>query len=535
MAGSFGRLLALSMCMFAASFLAGHLPLSVSLSEHKMHLTSVFGAGLIVGTALVVILPEGVETLVAAAAAMPRASPPPKHSSDRHDHDGHQDDHDDDAPFSLHRVIGTSLLVGFTAMFLIEQAQAFTAHMPHAHGHHHDAPPPAASSSAGGSRNRGEYSMVTTSPPRGGNGGADSDADAPPGSDWGTGPPAARFRGAAATHYSDDSRGLLQLLQDPSRSGLMSPDVSTLTPTSAIGSGSPAKLALLGGSGADNGGASLPPLPPVQARLSASDLTRPSSLLGLNAIGSTPPPPLSSTHVSSSSASGMGGGAIAATTTVSGTSYGGATLRYDSNDVDADTNNVDDEYLDQARLTASSPNRGPALASAAGQSVVAATIGMVIHAFSDGVAMGAASAASSPALETVVFLAILLHKGPSAFGLTTFLMHHGTVSRRRIRAHLLAFSIAAPLAACTTYLALQAAGGSSSSGADKTPSAADVANVQRWTGTLLLFSAGSFLYVATVHVLPEVLARRGRLTGLQVAVMVIGMLSPLLLQVEHTH
>ncbi|ORZ40604.1 ZIP zinc transporter-domain-containing protein [Catenaria anguillulae PL171] len=323
MAASFGRLLALAIAMFCASFFAGHLPLSVTLSERAMAFTTVFGAGMIVGTALVVILPEGVETLAASQAQKTRVES---------NQSGHQ-------------------------------------------------------------------------------------------------------------HRKRDSR-------------LAEKAVPELSPRSPWPQPLPAETT---------------PSPP------------------------NPPP---------------------ATAPATGGS---------DHDHDHEHEHEHEEPRLNRMIGTSLLVGGPSYSSASGQSVLAATIGLVIHSFSDGVAMGAASAAALPALETAVFLAILLHKGPSAFGLTTYLMHHGTVSTRRIRSHLLAFSLAAPLAAITTFLALRGGGGN-----DR--------DIAKWTGLLLLFSAGSFLYVATVHVLPEVLARRGgHLSAGQVAAMVVGMMVPILIQVDHHH
>ncbi|KAL7749579.1 hypothetical protein RI367_005135 [Sorochytrium milnesiophthora] len=166
------------------------------------------------------------------------------------------------------------------------------------------------------------------------------------------------------------------------------------------------------------------------------------------------------------------------------------------------------------------------------------TLGLIIHSFSDGVALGAASAASQSSLELIIFFAIMLHKAPSAFGLSTFLLHLG-YNRRRVRHHILAFALAAPVAAIVTYICL--AGGS-----------LDPRAMKRWTGILLLFSAGSFLYVAAVHILPEVTQgtrstsarqRRGHqlqehshgLTIGQTVAVMVGMLAPLFLSVEHEH
>uniref|UniRef100_A0A673NFM9 Zinc transporter ZIP9 n=1 Tax=Sinocyclocheilus rhinocerous TaxID=307959 RepID=A0A673NFM9_9TELE len=118
---------------------------------------------------------------------------------------------------------------------------------------------------------------------------------------------------------------------------------------------------------------------------------------------------------------------------------------------------------------------------------VTATLGLLIHAAADGVALGAAAASSQVSVQVVVFFAVILHKAPAAFGLVSFLMHAG-LERKTIQKHLLAFSAAAPLMAISTYFILSA-------------------NRLSATGIGMLFSAGTFLYVATVHVLPEINSR----------------------------
>jgi len=58
---------------------------------------------------------------------------------------------------------------------------------------------------------------------------------------------------------------------------------------------------------------------------------------------------------------------------------------------------------------------------------LSATIGLVIHASVDGLALGA-SVTSSTETGLIVFAAIMLHKGPTAFGLASFLDRAGTVA-----------------------------------------------------------------------------------------------------------
>ena len=54
-----------------------------------------------------------------------------------------------------------------------------------------------------------------------------------------------------------------------------------------------------------------------------------------------------------------------------------------------------------------------------------ATIGILVHSAIDGLALGAIAVSDNSSLELVVFFAIILHKAPAAFGLTSFLLHQG--------------------------------------------------------------------------------------------------------------
>ncbi|SPO01064.1 related to ATX2 - Putative Golgi transporter involved in homeostasis of manganese ions [Cephalotrichum gorgonifer] len=121
----------------------------------------------------------------------------------------------------------------------------------------------------------------------------------------------------------------------------------------------------------------------------------------------------------------------------------------------------------------------------------ATTTGLVIHAAADGIAMGASSSTSNSRLGFIVFLAIMIHKAPAAFGLTSVLLRQG-LSKRAARGHLLIFSLAAPAGAVATWFLITLLGGSKMDGD----------NGQWWTGNLLLFSAGTFLYVA-VHAMQD--------------------------------
>ena len=55
------------------------------------------------------------------------------------------------------------------------------------------------------------------------------------------------------------------------------------------------------------------------------------------------------------------------------------------------------------------------------------------------------------------------------------------------------------------------------------------------TGLCMLFSAGTFLYVSTVHVLPEVQNHDKQLTFIEVLTMIFGSVLPLVLSIGHSH
>ncbi|KAJ5205255.1 ZIP metal ion transporter [Penicillium cf. griseofulvum] len=190
----------------------------------------------------------------------------------------------------------------------------------------------------------------------------------------------------------------------------------------------------------------------------------------------------------------------------------------------------------------SSPSRDGGLldashASRRGHSF-ATTTGLVIHAAADGIALGASS--SDAGLSFIIFLAIMVHKAPASFGLTSILLKQG-LSSRTARAHLLVFSLAAPFGALATFLFVQMMGSSS----------ADEAGTHWRTGMLLLFSGGTFLYVA-MHTMqengPGSSSRELPTNGYgdrdqdgsgksmrDLIASVLGMILPLFLQIGHAH
>lgn len=118
------------------------------------------------------------------------------------------------------------------------------------------------------------------------------------------------------------------------------------------------------------------------------------------------------------------------------------------------------------------------------QRTLSTTLGLCIHAAADGIALGASSSSkSTKSLSLIIFLAIMVHKAPAAFGLTSVLLKQG-LGKRGARAHLVIFSLAAPAGAIATWILVRALGG----GGDSEP-----AVMKWWTGVILLFSGGTFL------------------------------------------
>mgnify|MGYP001281588388 CR=1 FL=1 len=104
--------------------------------------------------------------------------------------------------------------------------------------------------------------------------------------------------------------------------------------------------------------------------------------------------------------------------------------------------------------------------------------------------MGAALATGSITLTTPLMLGIIMHKMPAAFSLSAFSQHsHGGV--QRTWRELVVFSLATPVALLISWQIL--------------------GTLERyWLGLAVLASAGTFLYVATVDVLPNVIHSANR-------------------------
>ncbi len=127
--------------------------------------------------------------------------------------------------------------------------------------------------------------------------------------------------------------------------------------------------------------------------------------------------------------------------------------------------------------------------------VLVLVAGLTLHSVADGMAIGAGAASGSISLTLSLFVSIVAHKIPAAFSLVVFSQHaHGnTFPTWR---NLVIFSLSTPLAILATWAILDGL-------------------THLHLGLVLLFSAGTFIYVSTIDVLPNVLkAGRRKQTAL---------------------
>ncbi len=112
------------------------------------------------------------------------------------------------------------------------------------------------------------------------------------------------------------------------------------------------------------------------------------------------------------------------------------------------------------------------------------SIGLSMHAIGDGLAIGAATASGETSISLLVAFGVLVHRVPAALSLGVFSSHEAA-TRRSIGGGFALFALATPVGAIVANLLLD--------GADES-----------LVGLVLLFSAGTFIYVTTVDTLPSV-------------------------------
>ncbi|ESK95787.1 zinc transporter zip9-like [Moniliophthora roreri MCA 2997] len=140
------------------------------------------------------------------------------------------------------------------------------------------------------------------------------------------------------------------------------------------------------------------------------------------------------------------------------------------------------------------------------------TLGLVIHSLADGLALGVSFASGATStLSAIVFLAIIIHKLPTSLALTTSLLAT-SLPRPDCKKHLAAFSVSTPVASVVTYSFIEFFGGKGNA---------------EWTGTALLLSGGTFLYVATLVSQHSTSHAAGEMNKVRrVAFVILGMFIP---------
>ena len=96
----------MSLGMFLGTFLLGWSPKMMKLSDKYMNLISVFGAGMLVGAAIIVVIPEAIKVII-------EATYDPELNSD------------EVVPEETSFNIGTAIVAGFAMMLMIDETFKF--------------------------------------------------------------------------------------------------------------------------------------------------------------------------------------------------------------------------------------------------------------------------------------------------------------------------------------------------------------------------------------------------------------------------
>lgn len=146
-----------------------------------------------------------------------------------------------------------------------------------------------------------------------------------------------------------------------------------------------------------------------------------------------------------------------------------------------------------------------------------AIAGLMVHCMADGLAMGSAFLSGSASMNVVLGTAMVLHKAPMAFGLSSYLISCKW-NWKRSQETILWFSAMAPLATIVTYVVfhfIPLFGG------------------DQGVALAILFSGGTFLHAATNHILPGVVQKR--MTRNDIISLVLGSALPVVFSLGHHH
>ena len=530
---AFLKLLSLCAFMFASSLAVGLLPLFVSLSARRVRYMTTVGVGLLVGVAFIVIIPEGVHTYYAPDGSSSSSS------------SGHSHAHSHDAD------VATPLLHTLSAAYNESAGQLAPIALPQPVAHD-------SVESLGSSKRllslhteQTEQSEQSEHTER-----TEHTEQALP-SATGVAHEVSALSSPCLPPHRDSGRVgmalvfgfVLMLLVDRSSGGMdghshggggggggggsglqrgHKPSASQ-GGGGGVSSGSKAE----GGSHETDGTAGLPALLLTSPTLSSASLhpaaaasIAPSTKLAATASGVTSKSDYNNTAHSHSALSSTSTastlGAAPATTPATVASASASSASASSSSSSLSSSSLQSSTSSSLSASSSAVSAPPAPLPSA------ALLGILTHSAIDGVALGAISVSDNASLELVVFLAIVLHKGPAAFGLASFLLHQGR-SKAETRWHLVTFSLAAPLTSVATYLVflqreLVSGGGGGSGGVSS-----------EWLGLCLLFSAGTFLFTIAAHILPEVHKEGELVEWRYVACLILGILLPLALSGGHHH
>jgi len=156
------------------------------------------------------------------------------------------------------------------------------------------------------------------------------------------------------------------------------------------------------------------------------------------------------------------------------------------------------------------------------QKISAITIGLLVHAIFDGVALGVVTFGEDEELSASVFIAIMGHKVSEALSLSVILISKG-LSIWELVLNIFLLSLATPIGALITFLVVDV-GTASTEDAGET------------VGYCMLFACGTFLGVMIEHIIPGLKTLEPeRFSWIQLLVFTIGTLLPLALPMDHGH
>ena len=509
------HLLCLCLFMFASSLLVGLLPLFFSLSPRRVRYMTTVGVGLLVGVAFIVIIPEGVHTYYA-----------PDTASHGHSH-SHSHSHSHDTPTAQHAVLAaaTDTFNGSNSQHSpvqpLHTAAVLEQHEQHSAG---EQPPPTVGAHRRLLDEHGQPEQRTHDMQH-------SQAEASLADESSAG---SSVSGCVPAERDSSRVGMalvagfvLMLLVDRAGGGH---DGHSHGGTARQRKGS-RTAAGPGGAGGNGGGSSSVSGQKTVAAGSSADMDPKALKANVPAGRTSPVLSSASLHppMAISAATSPNLASTAALTTPAFHQSSGQTV-LSASTASSPALPAASAASASAVSSSSSPAAVPSLSPAPLPNT--ALLGILTHSAIDGLALGAISVSDNSSLELVVFLAIVLHKGPAAFGLASFLLYQGR-SRQETRWHLVVFSAAAPVTSIVTYLLflqrelLTGAGAEGGAGGGVS---------SEWLGLCLLFSAGTFLFTIAAHILPEVSRKEGELVEWRyVLCLTLGILLPLALNSTHHH